>query len=149
MPAACCNPIFDPPAAVFGAEQSAGVGHDAPVLESENRPTGPAGFVLVVCLSKSMAARRAGTGKAARCAYLYPKTARGTGARHPKGNAMQRAIPVLIMLASLTGCVSMEELYARDEATCARSGFQPDSTDFNTCVQGQQMLRDYFMARPG
>ena len=62
---------------------------------------------------------------------------------------MRLAIPVLMMLASLTGCASVEELHARDEATCARKGLQPDSPDFAACVQEQQMLRRAFMSHPG
>jgi hypothetical protein len=61
---------------------------------------------------------------------------------------MRRAILVLIMVVSLTGCVSMEELHARDEATCARNGLQPDSADFTACVQEQQMLRNSFLIQP-
>ena len=53
------------------------------------------------------------------------------------------------MLASLSGCASMEELHARDEATCARNGLRPESPDFSACVQEQQMLRSYFLTRPG
>jgi hypothetical protein len=62
---------------------------------------------------------------------------------------MRLAIPVLIVLASLTDCASVEELHARDEATCAGNGLQPDSRDFDACVQEQQMLRRAFMSRPG
>ena len=73
----------------------------------------------------------------------------GERAIHPNGNEMRHPIPLLIMVASLTACASMEELHARDEATCARKGLQPDSPDFNSCVEEQQMLRSYFLTRPG
>jgi hypothetical protein len=62
---------------------------------------------------------------------------------------MRHATAFLIMLASLTACASMEELHARDEATCARNGFQADSPDFKACVDEQQMLRNYFLTHPG
>jgi hypothetical protein len=62
---------------------------------------------------------------------------------------MRLAVPVLLMLASLSGCASVEDLHARDEATCARNGLQPDSRDFNACVEEQQMLRRAFMSHPG
>jgi hypothetical protein len=62
---------------------------------------------------------------------------------------MRPAILVLIMLGCLTGCASVEELQARDKATCAQKGLQPDSPDFNGCVREQEMLRSAFMERPG
>jgi hypothetical protein len=60
---------------------------------------------------------------------------------------MRHAIPVLVILAGLTGCTSMEEFDARDEATCARKELQADGADFNACVAEQQMLRSNIMTR--
>jgi hypothetical protein len=62
---------------------------------------------------------------------------------------MRLAIPLLAMLASLTACASTQELYARDEATCAGKGLEPNSPDFNACVEEQQMLRRAYMSQPG
>jgi hypothetical protein len=61
---------------------------------------------------------------------------------------MRRALHVILVLTSLQGCASVEDLQRRDEATCARNGLQPGASDFTACVQEQQTRREYFLTMP-
>jgi hypothetical protein len=47
------------------------------------------------------------------------------------------------ILAGLSGCVSLEELRAADEAACASYGFQPNTPDFAGCLQRESLARQY------
>jgi hypothetical protein len=53
-------------------------------------------------------------------------------------------IVIAIMLIGLAACVSPEELRARDEAACARFGFQPGTPDFAVCLQRESLARSYY-----
>lgn len=53
-----------------------------------------------------------------------------------------------MMLASLTACVSAEELRAQDEASCRSFGFQPGTPDFASCLQRESLARRYYSYPP-
>ncbi len=49
---------------------------------------------------------------------------------------------------ALAGCASPQELRARDEATCQGYGFHPGTTEFATCLQREQLAREYYWSAP-
>ena len=59
-----------------------------------------------------------------------------------------KAAAFAIMLVGLTGCVSAEELRARDDATCRSFGFQPGTPDFAACLQRESLARRYSASPP-
>lgn len=66
---------------------------------------------------------------------------------------MNRFLKIPVVLAALTaglaGCASPEEIRQADAQNCASYGFQPNTTDFSTCLQREHLGR-YAMARtPG
>ncbi|HEX9491017.1 MAG TPA: hypothetical protein VF930_12070 [Stellaceae bacterium] len=48
-----------------------------------------------------------------------------------------------LMLLSLLGCASAEELRAEDEAACAGYGFQRGTIEFANCMQRESLARRY------
>jgi hypothetical protein len=65
---------------------------------------------------------------------------------------MTKRHAVLLVLSAvvpaLAGCVSPQELRARDEATCRGYGFNPGTTEFATCLQREQLARQYYWSAP-
>jgi hypothetical protein len=55
----------------------------------------------------------------------------------------------LLLVAVLGGCVSAEELRARDEAACTSYGFQAGTPDFASCLQRESLARRYAAPQPG
>jgi hypothetical protein len=53
-----------------------------------------------------------------------------------------RFAALLLALAS-AGCVSPDEQAQFDAATCQRYGFIPNTPDFATCMQREQIARSY------
>lgn len=49
-----------------------------------------------------------------------------------------------LALAGLAGCASPEELRRADEASCAGYGFTPKTTDFDACLQREQLARQEY-----
>ncbi len=56
---------------------------------------------------------------------------------------MRILVPVLLIVASLAGCVSAEDVRRADEAQCAGYGFQPGTPDFAACLQRENLARRY------
>jgi branched-subunit amino acid ABC-type transport system permease component len=68
-------------------------------------------------------------------------------ASQPMGHRVRRVIKLLLIVASLQACASVD-LQRRDETTCADRGIEPGTSDFAACVQEQQTLRAYFLTMP-
>jgi len=63
----------------------------------------------------------------------------------------RRALVALCALGAcgLSGCVSAEQLRQEDEAACVSYGFQPQTPDFASCLQRENLARRYSMTYSG
>lgn len=48
---------------------------------------------------------------------------------------------VLLLLLTLTSCVSREELFSRDQQTCGSIGYSPGTEEFKDCLLRLQASR--------
>jgi hypothetical protein len=55
----------------------------------------------------------------------------------------------LVSLVVLAGCISPEELQAQDAATCASYGFQQGTPEFASCMQRENLARQYYWSNQG
>jgi len=60
-----------------------------------------------------------------------------------------RALTSVASLIVLVGCVSPEELRAQDAAACASYGFQPGTSEFASCMQHENLARQYYWSNQG
>jgi hypothetical protein len=51
-------------------------------------------------------------------------------------------------LLALSACMSPQEVRAMDEATCRGYGFHDGTTEFATCLQREQLAREYYWSSP-
>jgi hypothetical protein len=56
---------------------------------------------------------------------------------------MTARFAALLLALVFVGCVSPEEQAQFDAATCQRYGFAPNTPDFATCMQREQISRTY------
>jgi len=54
-----------------------------------------------------------------------------------------KTISIMVLLV-LAACVSPEQLRVQDEANCGSYGFQAGSPDFATCLQRENLARNYY-----
>lgn len=65
------------------------------------------------------------------------------GEEVPMPRMRLRVVCALALVASLSACVSPEELRRQDEAACVSYGFKPATDAFAACLQRESLARRY------